>query len=266
MAIKFDDRIETNVAGDVLITGEQISISSKNDSIKIGSDFEFSLSIVDNTYAYDTQATSIRVLNDLPDAINKINNDLIGVTSEVIKPAIDLLSTSIIDLAEFFNEQIITFDNKVDTLNNQVNTILSNGVITINTNKKFFGDTLITGTSQLNDYLKNLDSNITLPLITLLSAPISLSTKDTEGGLYYSTKSDAYYGTDLTIIPKDTLICVMSTNNISERNFGTYDDAHFMGVLDKNIQILSMPVSADSIHNNFETRIANIESLLALKQ
>lgn len=83
--------------------------------------------------------------------------------------------------------------------------------------------------------------------------------------MYYSTKNDAYYGTDLRIIPKDTLICVMSTNSLSVYDYTDNNGLQYMGVLDNNIQILSMPVSTDSIHNNFETRIANIESLLDLK-
>lgn len=238
MAIRFDDRIETNVAGDVLITGEQISISSKNNSIKIGTDLNFKLNVGTYTYAYDIKATSINVLSDLPNVISKVNDDVFCVTSNVIKPAINQLTD-------------IIYNSKK---------------ITINTNKRFFGDTLITGTEQLNDYLKNISKeDYTLPLITLLSAPIKLSTNDTNNGLYYSTKNDAYYGTDLAIIPKDTLICVMSTNSLFVYDYTDNDGLQHMGVLDNNIQILSMPVSADSIHNNFETRIANIESLLALK-
>lgn len=89
MAIRFDDRIETNVAGDVLITGEQISISSKNDSIKIGTDLNFKLNVGTYTYAYDIKATSINVLSDLPNVINKVNDDVFCVTSNVIKPAIN---------------------------------------------------------------------------------------------------------------------------------------------------------------------------------
>lgn len=238
MAIRFDDRIETNVAGDVLITGEQIGISDGNDSIKIGTDFDFKLSIGTYLYSYDTQAASVKVLSELPQVINKVNNDLLSVASSVLRPAVT-----------------------------QLNTIINNNQkITINTNKKFFGDTLITSTEQLNNYLKNISNkDYTLPLITVLSAPIKLSTDDTENGLYYSTKNDAYYGTDLTVIPKDTLICIMSTNTLFVYDFNSNGEIGHMGVLDENIQILSMPISADSIHNNFETRIANIESLLALK-
>lgn len=238
MAIRFDDRIETNVAGDVLITGEQIGISNEQDPIKIGTDFDFRLTIGTYIYAYDTQATSINVLSDLPEVINKVNNDILAVTSDVIKPAINTLTAVI--------------NNKKQ--------------ISINTDKALFGHTLITGTEQLNDYLKNISNqDYTLPLITVLSAPIKLSTNDTDKGLYYSTKNDAYYSTNLTLIPKDTLICIMSTNSLFVYTFTDNEGLKTMGVLDSNIQILSMPVSADSIHNNFETRIANIESLLALK-
>lgn len=237
MAIRFDDRIKTNVAGDVLITGEQIAVSTNNSIIKIGTDETFNINIGGNIYKFSKLSTEIQTVNELPKALANIENTIFSLTTKVIEPA--------------FND-----------LNNSLNNL----GITINTNKKFFGDTLITSTEQLNNYLKNISNkDYTLPLITVLSAPIKLSTDDTENGLYYSTKNDAYYGTDLTVIPKDTLICIMSTNTLFVYDFNSNGEIGHMGVLDENIQILSMPISADSIHNNFETRIANIESLLALK-
>lgn len=231
MAIKFDDRIKTNVADDVLITGEQVAISTDNSIIRIGTDEHISIGSINKIYDFLTLSTKIETVNDLPNAIDKIAYDVVDLTKNVIKPAIENLNN------KFF---------------------------TINTNTKFFGDTLISGTSQLNDYLKNIKLN--LPLITLLSAPIKLSTQYTHNGLFYSTKFDAYYGTDLTIIPKDTLICVISTHDVDYNVFTNDKESCLMGILDSNIQILSMPVSTDSIPNNFETRIANIENLLALKQ
>lgn len=233
MAIRFDDRIETNVAGDVLITGEQIAVSDDNSTITIGSDETYSIYLNSNSYNFLRTSTKVNNLNELAKAIVKVDNDIFKLTTNIVKPAIEELNRK--------------------TLN-------------INTNKRFFGDTLITTTSELNNYLFNIrEGDNTLPLITLLSAPIKLSTQLIEEGLYYSTKGDAYYGTDLTSIPKDTLICIISTNSVSEESYTYGDSTIKMGVLDSNIQILSMPVSADSIHNNFETRIANIESLLALK-
>lgn len=233
MAIRFDDRIETNVAGDVLITGEQIAVSDDNSTIKIGSDETYSIHLNSNSYNFLRTSTKVNNLNELAKAIVKVDNDIYKLTTKVVKPAIEELSRK---------------------------------TLTIKANKKFFGDNLITSTSELNDYLFNIkDGDITLPLITLLSAPIKLSTQITSGGLYYSTKSNAYYGTNLTSIPKDTLICIISTDNVSETRYTDGDSITNIGVLDSNIQILSMPVSADSTSNNFETRIANIESLLALK-
>lgn len=233
MAIRFDDRIETNVAGDVLITGEQIAVSDDNSTIKIGSDETYSIYLNSNSYNFLRTSTKVNNLNELAKAIVKVDNDIFKLTTNIVKPAIEELNRK--------------------TLN-------------IKTNEKFFGDTLITTTNELNNYLYNIrEDDNTLPLITLLSAPIELSTQVTGGGLYYSTKSNAYYGTDLTSIPKDTLICIISTNKVIEESYTDGDSISTMGVLDQNIQILSMPVSADSIHNNFETRIANIESLLALK-
>lgn len=233
MAIRFDDRIETNVAGDVLITGEQIAVSDDNSTIKIGSDETYSIYLNSNSYNFLRTSTKVNNLNELAKAIVKVDNDIFKLTTNIVKPAIEELSRK--------------------TLN-------------IKTNEKFFGDTLITTTNELNNYLYNIrEGDNTLPLITLLSAPIELSTQVIGGGLYYSTKSNAYYGTDLTSIPKDTLICIISTNEVIEESYTDGGSISTMGVLDENIQILSMPVSADSIHNNFETRIANIESLLALK-
>lgn len=233
MAIKFDDRIETNVAGDVLITGEQIAVSDDNSIIKIGTDKDIDIYTDSGPYNFILTSTNIKTVNELPKAIDKVEKSILDLTTQVIKPALETFKT------------------------NHLN---------INTNERFFGNTLITSTSELNDYLFNIrEGDNILPLITLLSAPIKLSTQPTDEGLYYSTKSNAYYGTNLTSIPKDTLICIISTNNVREESYTYGDSTSRMGVLDSNIQILSMPVSADSIHNNFETRIANIESLLALK-
>lgn len=233
MAIRFDDRIETNVAGDVLITGEQIAVSDDNSTITIGSDERYSIYLNSNSYNFLRTSTNVNNLNELAKAIVKVDNDIYKLTTKVVKPAIEELSRK---------------------------------TLTIKANERFFGDNLITSTSELNDYLFNIrGGDNTLPLITLLSAPIKLSTQLTSEGLYYSTKINAYYGTNLTSIPKDTLICIISTNNVSEEVYTDGDSIINMGVLDSNIQILSMPVSADSIHNNFEKRIANIESLLALK-
>lgn len=232
MAIRFDDRIKTNVAGDVLITGEQIGITSDNDTIIIGTDETYSI-YAHKPYDFIRTSTKINNLEELGKAIIKVDNDIFALTTRIIKPAIEDLSKKIVD---------------------------------IKTNDNLFGNTLITTTSELNNYLFEIrEGSYTLPLITLLSAPIKLSTQVVSEGLCYSTKTNAYYGTDLTSIPKDTLICVISTNNVSEERYTVADGIAKMGVLDHNIQILSMPVSADSIHNNFEARIANIESLLALK-
>lgn len=233
MAIRFDDRIETNVAGDVLITGEQIAVSDDNSIIKIGTDETIHINTNNGFYNFILTSTNIKTVNELPKAINKVEKSIIDLTTRVIKPVLENFKSN---------------------------------YLSINTNERFFGDTLITSTSELNDYLFNIrEGDNILPLITLLSAPIKLSTQVTDEGLYYSTKSNAYYGTDLTSIPKDTLICIISTANVLEESYTYGDSISKMGVLDSNIQILSMPVSADSIHNNFETRIANIESLLALK-
>lgn len=233
MAIRFDDRIETNVAGDVLITGEQIAVSDDNSIIKIGTDKTIGIYTNSGAYNFILTSTNIKTVNELPKAIDKVEKSIINLTTQVIKPALENFKS------------------------NHLN---------INTNERFFGSTLITSTSELNNYLFNIrEGDNILPLITLLSAPIKLSTQLIDEGLYYSTKSNAYYGTNLTSIPKDTLICIISTNNVREESYTYGDSTIKMGVLDSNIQILSMPISADSIHNNFETRIANIESLLALK-
>lgn len=241
MAIRFDDRIETNVAGDVLITGNQIAVSDDGHKIEIGTEEPFIFSVGTKSYNFPRSFTSIRKLTDIPSAINNVNNNIFELTSSVIQAAIN-------DLA----------------LN-----ISSNVGITINTTDKFFGDSIITSTNELNAFLTTISTSddegkpIPFPIIALLSAPIQI---DLNKGIVYSTKDLRFpYGTQVTI-PKNTLICISTTSSgLPETNVEYNLSTYNVGVLSKRIQILSIPVSADSIHNNFETRIANIESLLALK-
>lgn len=242
MAIRFDDRIETNVAGDVLITGDQIAVS-KGESINIGTDEIFDLLVGSKHYIFPRNITSIKKLIDIPDAIRVVYDNIFQLSSLVISSALNDLSTNI---------------------NKGVNII---------TTKKFLGDTIITSTADLNAALVNVPTEdfkgnpINYPIITLLSAPIQLSTRYEDGGMFYSTSDNYFpYGTKLEIIPKNTLIYISTTTSIDTHEICDEHNVKYnMALLSDKIQILSMPVSADSIHNNFETRIANIESLLALK-
>lgn len=241
MAIRFDDRIETNVAGDVLITGDQIAVSNKNTSIPIGQDSTFNITIGTKDYPIIRSKNTIKKLEDLPDVLNNLDDAIYALSTKVIEPIINDVKDSI------------------------------NSGVTINTISKFFGDTLITTTSEINNKLSNIVNDnqgnpIKLPLITLLSAPIRISTDYRNEDIFYTTDETYPYSTSLSIIPKNTLICVTSTNDLSTSVVkDNFNNKYNMFILSERIQILSMPVSADSIHNNFETRIANIESLLALK-
>ncbi len=241
MAIRFDDRIETNVAGDVLITGNQIAVSIEGDNVNIGTDEKYILTVGTKNYEFPRNSISIRTLTDIPKALNDIYNDIFGLSSLVISSALNNLTSN------------------------------SNGV-TIITNKKFLGDTIITSTSDLNTLLNNMSTEdyegnpINFPIITLLSAPIQLSTRYENGGIFYSTNDNFFpYGSKLEIVPKNTLICITTNSTLNSHEVYDSNTKYDMALLSDCIQILSMPVSADSIHNDFETRIANIESLLALK-
>lgn len=243
MAIRFDDRIETNVAGDVLITGNQIAVSSNNTKVTVGTNTTMTFIIGTKDYVVPFITKDVTTLDTIPDAIKNVQADIYEISTKVIKPITEKL-TSISDN-------------------------LSNNNITINTTDKFFKDTLITGTEQLNNLLSSISTHdiegkpIAFPIITLLSAPIQISP---DNDLVYSSSDLDYpYGRNITI-PKNTLIAISTTSKIPEATITINESSNTVGVLSKNIQILSMPVSADSIHNNFETRIANIESLLALGQ
>lgn len=236
MAIRFDDRIKTNVAGDVLITGEQIAVSTDNSIIKIGTDETFNINIGGNIYKFSKLSTEIQTVNELPNALANIENTIVSLTTKVIEPA--------------FND-----------LNNSLNNL----GITINTTTKIFGDDEIVSPNKIVSMLKNI--NVRLPLITLLSAPIVLSKDYEEGGIMYGTKIDSFPYPYLSYIPKNSLICIISTKDFDSFNVtDEYNNNYNMYSLSQNIQVLSMPVSADSIHNDFETRISDIENLLSLKR
>lgn len=241
MAIRFDDRIETNVSGDVLITGNQIAVSSKNTSIEIGQDSTFNITIGTKDYPIIRSKKVIKKLEDLPNVLNNIDDDIYALSTKIIEPIINDVKESI------------------------------NSGVTIDTISKFFGDTLMTTTSEINDKLSkitndNRGNSINLPLITLLSAPIQISTDYREEDIFYTTDANYPYSTSLSIIPKNTLVCIISTKDLDKQVVkDDLSNKYNMFILSERIQILSMPISADDIHNNFETRIANIESLLALK-
>ena len=241
MAIRFDDRIETNVSGDVLITGDQIAISSRASEVTIGTDTSFDLYIDSTKYSCPRFSTSVKTLDNISDVIDKVYTEIFEVASNVIFPA-------------------ITNNTKG---------------VTINTSNNFFStiDTLDVAT-KVDAVLAKIstdenDKPIKLPLITLLSTPIILSTGYNPAEdycMFYTTNNMSYpYGTSLESIPKNTLVCITSTNPLSQTSTNVNGKEYHIAALSERIQILSMPVSADDIHNNFETRIANIESLLALK-
>ena len=236
MAIRFDDRIKTNVAGDVLITGEQIAVSTDNRILEVGTSITLDFTIGTEDVNFSLTTNNVTTLDTIPDVIGKTQNDIYRLTTNIIRPIID----------------------KINNIKTDIN---------IDTTKKFFGDKLIVSSTDLNNIITNISTDINnpikFPLITLLSAPIKLNLND---GIAYSTIDIEFpYGTN-TIIPKNTLVYI-TTNSTFTNNIIKYNDVSYNVIaMSQNIQILSMPVSADSIHNNFETRIANIESLLALGQ
>lgn len=239
MAIRFDDRIKTNVAGDVLITGEQIAVSTDNRILEVGTSITLDFTIGTEDVNFSLTTNNVTTLDTIPDVIGKTQNDIYRLTTNIIRPII----------------------NKINNIKTNINNI------NVDTTKKFFGDTLIVGSKELNNIITNISTDINnpikFPLITLLSAPIKF---DLNQGIIYSTKDIEFpYGTNTTI-PKNTLVYISTNAGFTPYNI-IYSGITYNNVIpmSQRIQILSMSVSADSIHNDFETRIANIESLLALK-
>lgn len=228
MAIKVDDRLKSNVSDGILTTGDQIAISTNTDNHKI-STLKTSISINDKKYnlAIATEY-DLTTVNDIPNIINYVNDTIITLTS-------NLIETPIIDNIKASNYSI-SFDNNTD----------------------YFGVSTITNIDDLhNIFLGTFHNNdIKFPLVTLLSAPIEINLIN--NGLIYSTEYNPYKS--LKIIPKNSLVCVLSTTHL---NVATVDDYNIWPI-DKCIQILSIPTSANTSDNDYETRISNIEKLLSL--
>lgn len=231
MAIRFDDRIETNVDGDVLITGDQIKIGTQTISLSIASN---NVSINDKLFSINGTNVDVDNLVDLPYAINTVNNCIIDITTKIC----DFISRN-------------ADENKVN----------------IDTTTKYFGDNLkITSADDLIEYI----SIIPKPLITFLSSPIVFSTHLGEGNIIYGTNVHPFGDPNIKMLPKNTLVYFFSTDTHFESVKGTTE----LGVstyvqvmpLYDCMKVLSIPVSADDIHNDFESRISNIENLLALKK
>lgn len=243
MAIRFDDRIETNVAGDVLITGNQIAVSDDGQKIEIGTYFTDStvdvhsvnrdVFINSDKYTISRDIVNITKLSDLQKAINQINENNLYITTSLI---------------------------------GQVIANSTNDNVTIDTNNLLFGNLEISSKEKLDEVFAKIP---VVPLIVTLSCPIHLSTGGSS--LHYATSNDLYAGSKFNEIPKGSLICVLSTKDLPQEELTTeytgltFEQDRHVYLLKDNIQILSMPLSADSIHNDFETRIAKIESLLTLK-
>ena len=231
MAIRFDDRIETNVSGDVLITGDQIKVTTQEEFLNINSADVF---INNKTFHIDGTSVVINTLNTLPQAINKVNDYIIKITTEI-------------------SDFIISNTNK-----NKVN---------IDTTTKYFGDKLKISSA---DELIECMGIIPKPLITFLSSPIVFSTHLGEGNIIYGTDTYPFGDPNIKMLPKNTLVYVFSTDTHFESIEGTTE----LGVstyvqvmpLKNFMKVLSIPVSADDIHNDFESRISNIENLLTLKK
>lgn len=241
MAIRFDDRIETNVSGDVLITGNQIAVSDDGQKIEIGTytpdgtldvhSVNRDVFINSDKYTISRDVVKVTKLSELQKAINQINENNLNITTSLIG-------------------NVINFS--------------TNDKVAIGTDNLLFGNLEISSKEVLDEVFKKIN---VVPLLVTLSCPINLSTGD--HSLHYATEHNLYAGADFKRIPKGSLICVLSTENLTlselDTDYAGNGNDRNVYLLKDNIQILSMPVSADSIHNNFETRIANIESLLALK-
>lgn len=235
MAIRFDDRIETNVAGDVLITGDQIKIGTQTINLSISSN---DVSINNETFHIDGTNVIADKLVELPYAINKVNECIINIATKIC----DFVSRN-------------TNKNKVN----------------IDTTTKYFGDKLkITSATELQDYIAGISTNLKeKPVITFLSSPIVFSTHVTNGNIIYGTMEHPFGNPNIKMLPKNTLVYLFSNDTHLDNVEGVDTQGISTNVsvmLLKNfMKVLSIPVSADDIHNDFENRITNIENLLALK-
>ncbi len=233
MAIRFDDRIETNVDGDALIIGEQIKVGADKAYLNISSG---GLLINDKEFRIDGTKVAVDRLDALPDAIDRVNEHIINITTNI---------------ADFISKDIVKID--------------------IDTTTKYFGDELkISTATDLKDYIRKVNRDFnTKPLITFLSSPIVFSTNLKTGNIIYGTNVHPFGDPSIKMLPKNTLVYLFS-NDVNLRPVKGVDDLGVSTYVDvlplcNFMKVLSIPVSADDIHNDFEIRISSIENSLALK-
>ena len=194
--------------------------------------------INDKTFRIDGTNVVVDKLVDLPYAINTVNDCIINIATKI---------------GDFVSR---------NTNKNKVN---------INTRTKYFGDKLkITSSNDLENYITNISTNLKEnPVITFLSSPIIFSTHVTDGNIIYGTAQHPFGNPNIKMLPKNTLVYLFSNDTHLDNVEGVDAQGISTNVsvmqLSNFMEVLSIPISADDIHNDFENRITNIESLLALK-
>lgn len=232
MAIKFDDVIASNTQEGVLTTSDQIKISttSNNDKLLVGSDITTNFSIDDTFFNSIEQQVnhsnfkSITLLSEYPKAVDTAINEVIRVTTNLIAK----------------------LANKISNSSDDSNT----GLDAIKTDKY-----LITSTDINKANLTTIVDSLTVGAYGYIANDITLSTDSNANALSYNLNMSTKPFNDITKIPKNTLIKVISTDTSNASSAGNYDLAN-------NITIIAMP--GGSTDDALAARVTALETLLKL--
>lgn len=222
MAIKFDDIIAANRSDGVLTTSYQITFSTE-DKLKVGSDITTTFFIDSTNIAKSYQIAhdkfkSITFLSEYPKAVDTVINEVINVTTNVIT-----------ELANKIN----------DSASSDLN---------ITTDKY-----LLCGSALTKDNIITALKNLTVGSYGYVEYDINLTTSS----LVYSTATNVPFS-DLSVIPKNTLIKAISTD-ISKLSINDSDSY----ALSNNIAIIAIPRDTTT-DTDLSNRVAALEKLLKL--
>lgn len=208
MAIAFDDNIICNGDGISLITGDQIKIKDSDTKLQVGSDIVVSFDISSSIVSDDKQKInrnnfkSITTLDEYPNAVDAVINEVVRVTTNIIASLAEKISNG---------------SSATDGLNSII------------TDAYFLAGDDLTITT-----IGSKIENLTVGSYGYVQSDITLSTKSNEGLHYMFNVSTKPFG-NITKIPKDTLIKCISTDVTSLKiDTSTYD-------LSNNIVIIAMP-------------------------
>lgn len=230
MAIKFDDVIASNTQEGVLTTSDQIKISTTNDNLIVGSNITTNFSI-DSTFlnSEDQKVNranfkSIALLSEYPEAVDSAINEVIRVTTNIIAKLADKIS------------------NSSDDSNTGLDAIKTDGY-------------LITSTDITKNSLATILNTLTVGSYGYIANDITLSTDSNDKALSYNLNISSKPFNNITKIPKNTLIKVISVSTNDIEAYTNYDLAN-------NIAIIAMP--GGSTDDTLAARVTTLETLLKL--